>query len=196
MVKLNDLTIPYIKRLAKEAQIDLHQGRKADLINQIKSSGISELQLNSLIKKYLKEKNKTKIKKKRSLLNIPELEKRVKKLESQIEYLISIINKEKNLNLSKSEVQGTHEIPEKKRTIPKIEIETLSDLQDFIKLLLEPGEAITIDELIKVEELQNISFNLLKQAINKLIASGALEASEGKSIQKIQGNIGELIRKR
>ncbi|MGM0470137.1 MAG: hypothetical protein ACQERB_15160, partial [Promethearchaeati archaeon] len=77
-----------------------------------------------------------------------------------------------------------------------IEIETLSDLQDFIKLLLEPGEAITIDELIKVEELQNISFNLLKQAINKLIASGALEASEGKSIQKIQGNIGELIRKR
>lgn len=196
MPTLNDLTIPYIKKLAEELQIDLKPGIKEELIEQIKNSEVSSSYLEVLIVKYLKEKNKAKIKKKRKLLDIPELEERIEQLEEKVENLISSIE---------SNISDSHKIlkiGEKEKIVPKVkkkpsvktEIKDLADIQNFIKSILKPGDSISIDELIRIDELQNISLNLLNQAINSLINEGSLKATEGRSIQKIQGNIGKLIR--
>jgi len=194
MPTLNDLTIPYIKKLAKELHIELKRGKKAELINQIEDAGINPKKLETLIEKYLKEKNQAKIKKRRKLLDIPELEIRLEQLEKKVEYLISLIS-ERNITSEKQVARKNQKISSTpKKVIEKFEITTLKDIKNFIKLILETGDAITIDELIRINELQNISLNLLKQAINELIEDGTLIAAEGNSIQKIEGNIGELKR--
>ncbi|TXT62635.1 MAG: hypothetical protein BAJALOKI3v1_530015 [Promethearchaeota archaeon] len=198
MAQLNDLTIPYIKKLASELEIDLKRGRKADLISQIKNSGISATKLDSLIEKYLKEKNKAKIKKKRKLLDIPELEQRIEKLEGQVEFLMSVIKTKNQLshkkpNLIKQTIKREH-APPINRDLPEVELNTQSDIRLFLKMLLNPGDTITIDEIVRIDALQNISLNLLTQAINDLINNGIFEPIEGESIQKIQGNIGKLMR--
>jgi hypothetical protein len=198
MAQLNDLTIPYIKKLASELEIDLKRGRKADLISQIKNSGISATKLDSLIEKYLKEKNKAKIKKKRKLLDIPELEQRIEKLEDQVEFLMSVIKTKNQLphkkpNLIKQTIKREH-APPINRDLPEVELNTQSDIRLFLKMLLNPGDTITIDEIVRIDALQNISLNLLTQAINDLINNGIFEPIEGESIQKIQGNIGKLMR--
>lgn len=194
MPTLNDLTIPYIKKLARELQIELERGRKAELINQIENAGINPKKLEDLIEKYLKEKNQAKIKKRRKLLDIPDLEIRLEQLEKKVEYLISLIS-ERNITSEKQVARKNQKISSRpKKVIEKFEITTLKDIKNFIKLILGTGDAITIDELIRINELQNISLNLLKQAINELIEDGTLIAVEGNSIQKIEGNIGELKR--
>jgi hypothetical protein len=198
MPQLNDLTIPYIKKLAIELDIDLKRGRKAELITQIKDSGVPATKLDSLIEKYLKEKNKAKIKKKRKLLDIPELEQRIKKLEGQVEFLMSLIKTKNHLPHKKpnalKETKKREQPLIKNRDLPEIELNTRSDITLFLKMLLNPGDTITIDELVRIDALQNISLNLLTQAINDLINNGIFEPIEGESIQKIQGNIGKLVR--
>ncbi|TFF97638.1 MAG: hypothetical protein EU547_03775 [Promethearchaeota archaeon] len=74
-------------------------------------------------------------------------------------------------------------------------IKNLDDIEEYIKLLLKPGDSIKIDHLIKKQELQNISLSKLKKAIYTLIENNVLIPNEStSSIQKIDGTIGKLTR--
>ena len=53
MVNLNVLTVKLLERLAQECKITLKKGKKAEIIKQIISAGISENKLENLKKKYL-----------------------------------------------------------------------------------------------------------------------------------------------
>jgi hypothetical protein len=125
---------------------------------------------------------------------IMNLQKRIDKLEQNIEYLLSNLEKKNQKILKRMELSKEREInPIKKPTLIK-EIETLDDIKEFITSILKPGDSINIDNLIKLRELQTSSFSMLKEAINNLIQKGILSASKGDSIQKIDGTIGKLTR--
>jgi hypothetical protein len=185
MVNLNRLTIPYIKKLAKECNIDLERGRKAELINQIEEAGIAEERLEKLVEKYLTEKKRAKIKKKKNQLDIPELEKRISTLEEKVDMLISHFTQTIQPKESKKETEfvKAEELTHKK-TKP---LESIDDIVDFFKMILNPGDSITVDELFKLERLQEVPLKNLEGAINELIQEDVLEVSEGPSIQKIKG---------
>ncbi|MBD3342311.1 MAG: hypothetical protein GF353_24640, partial [Candidatus Lokiarchaeota archaeon] len=125
MPTLNDLTIPYIKKLAKELQIELKRGKKSELINQIENAGITPKKLETLIEKYLKEKNQAKITKRRKLLDIPELEIRLEQLEKKVEYLISLIS-ERDITSEKQVAHKNQKMSSRpKKVIEKFEITNL-----------------------------------------------------------------------
>ncbi|MEJ2252436.1 MAG: hypothetical protein P8Y97_22590, partial [Candidatus Lokiarchaeota archaeon] len=89
MVNLNRLTIPYIKKLAKECNIDLRSGRKTELIEQIELANIPETKLENLIERYLNEKSRNKIKRKKKQLNLFQLEQKVDDLERKLDLLLN-----------------------------------------------------------------------------------------------------------
>jgi hypothetical protein len=206
MANLNRLTIPYLKKLAEECNIKLKNGRKSDLISQIEKAGINESRLESLIEKYLKEKQKNKIKKKKKQLNLFQLEERVNALELKIDLIYNKFVKEerkfsdrKNTVIhegmkTKSKLEKTEESSEKKL---KLETPTsVEKIKEFIIKYFEPGEKITVDNLFKLKQLQNIPLSLIKDSISQLIEENVLQPSrEGSSIQKINGSISILIRK-
>lgn len=192
--KLNILTIPYIKKLANECNIELNNGKKSDLIEQIVNSNISEEKLNSLIEKYLKEKNQNIGYNKRKSSNYLTLETRVKKLEDQINYIYSSLHINKEISILKEDIDSKNQYKEGNLLFIGKNIETLEDIKEFIVTILELGDSITIDNLIKIKELQTISLSLLKKAVSELIENNVLYPSKEESIQKINGNIGKLRR--
>lgn len=192
--KLNILTIPYIKKLANECNIELNNGKKSDLIEQIVNSNISEEKLNFLIEKYLKEKNQNIGYNKRKSSNYLTLETRVKKLEDQINYIYSSLHINKEISILKEDIDSKNQYKEGNLLFIGKNIETLEDIKEFIVTILELGDSITIDNLIKIKELQTISFSLLKKAVSELIENNVLYPSKEESIQKINGNIGKLRR--
>ncbi len=189
--KLNELTIPYIKKLAKECNIELKKGKKAYLIKQINNFKIPEEKLSKLIEKLIKEK-KTTLKPNSAILSF---ETRIKNLEDQMAQIIIIIN---NMNENHWINNSTSEKPFFKDIFieNKKEINSIEDIKNFIQIILKIGDSITIDKLIKVKELQNVSLSLLKDSIKELIENKVLEAFDGVSTQKINGYIGKLIRKK
>ena len=71
----------------------------------------------------------------------------------------------------------------------------ISAIQNIIKSKVLPGDSISIDEIISIRELQKYPINLIEKAIIDLIDDEVFDASEGRSIQKLQKNIGRLIRR-
>jgi hypothetical protein len=71
----------------------------------------------------------------------------------------------------------------------------LAEIKKFIKSLISPGESITIDDLIEINEIQKIPLITLKHSIYDLIDENVFEVAEGNSRQKIGGKIGVLLRK-
>ena len=123
---------------------------------------------------------------------IMKLQKRIDKLEQNIEYLLSNLEKKNQEILKRMELSKSRETkPIKKPTLIK-EIETIDDIEEFIMSILSPGDSINIDNLIKLRELQTSSFSMLKEAINNLIQKGIVSAFKGDSMQKIDGTIGKL----
>ena len=181
MANLNDLTIPLLDKLAKEIGIKLNKkDKKPDKISKIKSVGLEELQLNQLIQKYYDQKSSPKKTRKDV---ISELKGRVKLLEEQVKFLMSEITVSK-ISVMK---EGSGDL---------LTITTdLSEIKKFIKSLISPGESITIDELIEINEIQKIPLITLKHSIYDLIDENVFDASEGNSRQKIGGKIGVLVRK-
>ncbi|TXT61759.1 MAG: hypothetical protein BAJALOKI2v1_10029 [Promethearchaeota archaeon] len=192
MVNLNVLTIPYIKKLAKECNIDLKRGRKAELINQIEEAGISENRLEKLVDKYLAEKKQAKIKKKKRQLNIPELESRISSLEEKMDILIEQVSQviQQKMPERDKELIKAEDISDK----PKESLDLPKDIVAYFEHILSPGDSITVDELFKLEELQNVPLKDLEEAINELIERGVIEVSDGPSIQKIKGKWAILTR--
>jgi len=181
MANLNDLTVPLLDKLAKEIGIKLNKkDKKPDKISKIKSVGLEELQLNQLIQKYYDQKSSPKKTRKDV---ISELKGRVKLLEEQVKFLMSEITVSK-ISVMK---EGSGDL---------LTITTdLSEIKKFIKSLISPGESITIDELIEINEIQKIPLITLKHSIYDLIDENVFDASEGNSRQKIGGKIGVLVRK-
>jgi len=181
MANLNDLTVPLLDKLAKEIGIKLNKkDKKPDKISKINSVGLEELQLNQLIQKYYDQKSSPK---KTRKAVISELKGRVKLLEEQVKFLMSEITVSK-ISVMK---EGNGDI---------LTVTTdLSEIKKFIKSLISPGESITIDELIEINEIQKIPLITLKHSIYDLIDENVFEASEGNSRQKIGGKIGVLVRK-
>jgi hypothetical protein len=195
MVNLNRLTIPYIKKLAKECNIDLKRGRKAELIKQIEEAGIAEERLEKLVDKYLTEKKRAKIKKKKNQLDIPELEKRISTLEEKVDMLISHFTQTIQTIQPEEGKKETEFVKAKELTHEKDKpLETKNDIMDFFKIILNSGDSITVDELFKLERLQEVPLKSLEQAINELIKQDVLEVSDGPSIQKIKGKWAILTR--
>ena len=181
MVNLKKLTIPLLDRLAKECGVSFNKGdKKADKIIALQQAAIPEDRLEELVNRYLSRKSLSKRTSKDIIL---ELKGRIKLLEDQVRFLMS--------KISVSEVKISKE---KDRDLITITSD-LGDIKKFIKSMLVPGDSITIDELIEIQELQKIPLITLKHAIYDLIEDNTFEASDGKSRQKIGGTIGLLIRK-
>ena len=181
MTNLNDLTVSLLDKLAKEIGIKLNKKDKKEVkISKIKSAGLEELQFNQLIQKYYRHKSTSK---KASKDAISELKGRVKLLEDQVKFLMSEISVSK-ISVMK---EDDHDL---------LTVTTdLAEIKKFIKSLISPGESITIDELIEINEIQKIPLITLKHSIYDLIDENVFDVAEGKSRQKIGGKIGVLIRK-
>ncbi len=181
MTNLSDLTVTLLDKLAKEIGIKLNKkDKKVDKISKIKSVGLEEVRLNQLIQKYYRHKSTPK---KASKEAISELKGRVKLLEDQVKFLMSEISVSK-ISVMKEE---DHDL---------LTVTTdLAEIKKFIKSLISPGESITIDELIEINEIQKIPLITLKHSIYDLIDENVFDVAEGKSRQKIGGKIGVLIRK-
>jgi hypothetical protein len=180
LANLKDLTVPLLDKLAEDCDIKFESSyKKADKIAKIEASNIPESKLQSLLIKYVSLKNEKKRSKKDV---ISELKGRVRLLEEQVRFLMS--------KISVSEVQIS---TEGNRDLIKITSD-LSDVKKFIKSLVNPGETITIDDLIEIKEIQKIPLITLKHAIYDLIDDNYLETVVGKSQQRIFGKIGILKR--
>jgi len=181
MTNLNDLTVSLLDKLAKEIGIKLNKkDKKVDKISKINSAGLEELQLNQLIQKYYRHRSTSK---KTSKDAISELKGRVKLLEDQVKFLMS------EISVSKISV-----MKEDDRDILTVTTD-LAEIKKFIKSLISPGESITIDELIEINEIQKIPLITLKHSIYDLIDENVFDVAEGNSRQKIGGKIGVLVRK-
>ena len=181
MAKLNDLTVSLLDKLAKEIGIKLNKkDKKDDKIYKISRAGIEELRLNQLIQKYYEQKSRSK---KTSKEEISELKGRIKLLEEQVKFLMS------EISLSKISL-----MKEDDRDILTVTTD-LAEIKKFIKSIISPGESITIDELIEINEIQKIPLITLKHSIYDLIDENVFDVAEGKSRQKIGGKIGLLTRK-
>lgn len=181
MADLNDLTVSLLDQLAKEIGVKLNKkDKKMEKISKIMSADLDENQFNQLIQKYYEQKSKPK---KTSKEQISELKGRVKLLEEQVKFLMSEISVSK-ISLMK---EDDHDI---------LTVTTdLAEIKKFIKSIISPGESITIDELIEMNEIQKIPLITLKHSIYDLIDENVFVAAEGNSRQKIGGKIGVLKRK-
>ena len=188
MIDLKKLTIKYLEDLADECQITLKKSsKKSEKIKTILNAGIPESKLKLLFERYLTKYKATKKPRKKAKAkptsSIAKLEKRVSLIEEQIKFLMSKIGGvEVKLAVERtSDVIGSSS--------------DLNDIKNIIKLNVLPGNSISIDELIKIKQLQKFSMRLIEKAIIDLIDDEILDISEGRSIQKISGNIGRLIRR-
>jgi hypothetical protein len=180
LAKLKDLTVPLLDKLAGECNIKFESSyRKADKIAKIEASNIPESKIQSLIVKYMSLKKERKSSK---MDIISELKGRIRLLEEQVKFLMS--------KISVTEVQIS---AEGNRDLIKITSD-LSDIKKIIKSLINPGETITIEDLIELREIQKIPLITLKHAIYDLIDENFLETIEGKSKQRLFGKIGILKR--
>jgi len=188
MVNLNKLTVPYINKLGKELNITFESSnKKPDKIKIILNAGISNSKLEELFNKYLNQyhasKGKPKITKSRKVQVSVKLEERVNLLEEQVKFLMSKID---NFDVylakerSSKQVGGGYNI---------------FDVQEIIKSKALPGDSISIDEIMNIKKLRKYPKNLIEKAIIDLIDDEIFDASEGRSNQKIQGNIARLIRR-
>ena len=181
MANLSDLTVDLLDKLAKEIGIKLNKkDKKSDKISKIYSAGLEELRLNQLIQQYYEQKSTPK---KRSKDVISELKGRVKLLEEQVKFLMSEISVSK-VSVMKEDDHGLLTVTT-----------DLAEIKKFIKSLISPGESITIDELIEINEIQKIPLITLKHSIYDLIDENVFDVAEGNSRQKIGGKIGVLVRK-
>ena len=188
MVNLNKLTVPYINKLGKELNITFKSSsKKPDKIKTLLNSEISNSKLEEVFNKYLKQyqdsKGKPKITKKGPVQVSVKLEGRVNLLEEQVKFLMSKIdNFEVYLAKERSskQVGGGYNI---------------FDVQKIIKSKVLPGDSISIDEIMNIRKLKKYPKNLIEKAIIDLIDDEIFDGSEGRSSQKIQGNIARLIRR-
>ncbi len=181
MANLSDLTVDLLDKLAKEIGIKPNKkDKKTDKISKIHGAGLGELRLNRLIQTYYEQKSTPK---KRNKDIISELKGRVKLLEEQVKFLMSEISVSK-VSVMKENGSGLLTVTT-----------DLAEIKKFIKSLISPGESITIDELIEINEIQKIPLITLKHSIYDLIDENVFEVSEGNSRQKIGGKIGVLLRK-
>ena len=181
MVDLNDLTVAYLEKLAKELKVPLKKSsNKVEKIKQIEEANIPNDRLDFLVNIYLSENEASKKTKKKSKKN---LEKRVAILENQVDLLINTLSELRNDQF--------------KGDIHKL-INKVSDVDDIKKIIISlivPGKSITIDELIGIKQLQEYPLYMITQAVIDLMEEDALIGAEGNSVQKIGGKIGILIRK-
>jgi len=188
MFNLNKLTVPYIEKLAKEFNITFKSSdKKPDKIRKIKNAGIPEDRLEKQFKKYLARYEESKKKstpgKVKSSQQSSYLVKRIDLLENQIKYIMSKI--------------GSIEIILAKDNTDELVGGgfKIAEIQNIIKSKILPRDSISIDELISLHELDKYPKNLIEKAIINLIDDEIFDVSEGRSIQKILGNIGRLIRR-
>ncbi|MFX1314630.1 MAG: hypothetical protein ACFE9T_02110 [Promethearchaeota archaeon] len=178
MVELNDLTVNYLEKLAKECNISLKKSNtKLEKIKQIQEANIPKEQLEHLVNKFLTEK---KVIRKISKAN---LEKRVNLLEKQVKLLTNTLNEIKN-DRYKGEIRAVIE-----------KVSNFDEIKKIIITRIKPGNTLSVDELIEIKELQEYPLTMIARAIIDLIEDEILLGLEGDSIQKIGGKIGLLIRK-
>ena len=188
MFNLKRLTVPYLEKLAKELNVTFKSSdNKPDKIRKIKNAGIPEGKLEKAFKKYLahyeESKKKPTSSKTKSSQQSSSLITRIDLLENQMKYIMSkigsieiILAKDRTGEL----IGGGFKIAE---------------IQNIIKSKILPRDSISIDDLISLHELDKYPKNLIEKAIINLIDDEIFDVSEGRSIQKILGNIGRLIRR-
>ncbi len=187
MVDLDVLTKNSLEKLAEECNISLKSGNKGPLIKQIENAKIPEEKLKNLIDKYPQTGRPSKKGKKKQKLQpsstVSNLENRIAMLEKQVKFLMSKMD-----GVEVKLAQG-ESFAITSRTGYS------SNIGAVIKAHVKPGESITIDKLIQLNDLQKFSLNSIEQAIIALIDNEVFDVSHGGSIQKIGGNIGRIIRR-
>ena len=105
-------------------------------------------------------------------------------IEEQIKFLMSKIDSIE-INLAKGRIS---ELIGESYNIP--------DIQSVIKSRILSGDSISIDKIMNLKKLKKFPKDLIEKAILDLIDDEIFDVSEGgRSVQKIQGNIGRLIRR-
>ena len=188
MVNLIKLTVPYLNQLAKELSIKFKRGsKKPDKIKTILNAGIPDKKLDDLCTKYLDQhqasKGKSRVtKKKPTNQNIISTD-RINLLEKQVKFIMSKID---NIEIQLAKGRSS------KFTNGGY---NLNDVQNIIKSKILSGDSVSIDEVMVIKKLKKFPRELIEKAILDLIDDEIFDVSEGRSVQKIQGNIGRLIRR-
>ena len=187
MVNLNKLRVPYLNKLAQELNISFKEkANKKAKMNIILDSNISEKKLSNMVSVLYKEQSSKKGQKtinKRIPKSSTAIETRFNLIEEQIKFIMSKIAQIES-NLAKN-------IPKR----AKISKNLLNKIKDIIKSELSPGQTISIDNLLKIKKIENISISNIGRAIEELIDEEVLDCSDGRSTQKIGKDIAILIRR-
>ncbi len=188
MVNLNKLTVPYLNQLAKELSITFKSSsKKPDKIKTILNAGIPDKKLEDLIIKYFNQyqasKGKSTVTKKKPIKQSIKSTDRINLLEKQVKFIMSKID---NIEIQLAKDRSS------KFTGGGY---NLNDVQNIIKSKISPGDSVSIDEVMVIRKLKKFPRELIEKAILDLIDDEIFDVSEGRSIQKIQGNIGRLIRR-
>ena len=188
MVNLNKLTVPYLNQLAKELSITFKRSsKKPDKIKTILNAGIPDKKLEDLYNKYLNQhqasKGKSTVTKKKSIKQNIISTDRINLLEKQVKFIMSKID---NIEIQLAKDRSS------KFTGG---VYNLNDVQNIIKSKISRGDSVSIDEVMVIKKLKKFPRELIEKAILDLIDDEIFDVSEGRSIQKIQGNIGRLIRR-
>ena len=180
LASLNSLTVSNLTKLAKECGIPLKKGNKSNIIKQIQDVRIDPTRLENLMRKYQKTTSKGK---KTAVSSTSKLEERIVLLEEQVKFLIKKVSAiEVKISNQGSKILSGNDV-------------RIRDLKKQIKILINPGDTITIDELLRKKQMKSYSFELIEQAIIELIDDEVFDGSEGNSKYKVDGNIGRLIKR-
>ncbi len=76
-----------------------------------------------------------------------------------------------------------------------IDLRGLEEIKTLVKSAIQPGQSKTVDEIIGLSQLKNYKGTMIEKAINMLIDDEVLDGTEGKSVKKLQGTIGRVIRR-
>ena len=177
MIKLSNLYVKNIEKLAQECKIPLKKSdKKPDKIKSVLNAGIPEDKLKRLYEKYISEQNKGKSQSTTTT-------NRLKLVEDQIKFIMTKIDEidVKLANLSSTD--------------SPINRHDMIDIKSIIKSTILPGKSITVDELLTIKGLSKFTRDLIYTAVLDLVDEEIIDVSEGNSKNKIQGYIGRLIRR-
>ena len=177
MIKLSNLYVKNIEKLAQECKIPLKKSaKKADKIKTILNAGIPEDKLKRLYEKYFNEQSTVKP---RSTTTV----NRLKLVEDQIKFIMTKIDE---INVKLANLSSTD---------PSINTHDILDIKNIIKSKILPGKSITVDELLNIKRLNKFTRDSIYTAVIDLVDEEIFDVSKGNSKNQIQGYIGRLIRR-
>ncbi len=195
------LTVKQIKEIARLCNISLRSKLKKDLLSELNSQKISERILKPILadmqsktkskKSQRSKKQPSTIKgKRKESAELKIMHESIMEMKNQIRFLFSKVDMlEKTMNLSGAKFSNASKSI-RNRSIPT----NLGTIRANLKNLIKIGESSTIDEILEHDSMQKFSKNSIKKVISDLIDEEVFDCAEGNSKEKVDGEIGLIIR--